>query len=591
MAEVSFEFDARTIAHVAGLVVLMFLFYSSIWGVAFASSPILGVISAAMMFVPSLILVLKYGSRVFPYILLFIIIASSLAINLNVTLNNPLIFGDEGYYAGYGELVAKHAELPRYIHVGSDAVKMVFQDAPLSFVFIGSFFSVAGEGFVKMMGPLLAALCAVIVFLMGRRHSNIAGAGAALFLLAMPSLITYTVLLYNHLLAVFLFLASMMFLQKHFERNDDRHLIVCALLGGLSLLTHQIMILFPALLIVAFYLNKADARKLLIPLGIFALIFASRYMLYNYAVTGYPGVPVLDNIFAKLGTPKGSVFNVKEIPTDASLPSLGGIDKSGVNQNIFRMNLINYIDFAYSVRVFLVALLGISYLYVNKGKWDKTILAWLAVIGGLIIYGAGVTSLTAESAGRALLFIVPPLAICAGVALSAIYSTVKTSSKSIGSRYSIFGYMLGGLGLAMIAIFFMVTFLPNGQAYTKAASLAPVKQFAPGFFKACDWIKDNTPEDSYIMTVWESRAFYACKRSTVWGELPDQSIILFSNDHRSVDHLKLHGIDYVFVQKFSISADRKGETFPQEFVGFLETKKEYFEKVYENEDELIYKVL
>lgn len=591
MAEVSFELDAKNIAHVIGLAIMLFLFFSSTWGITFASSPILGVASGAMLFIVFLILVLKYGSRVFPYIFLFIIVASSLAINLNVTINNPLIFGDEGYYAGYGELVAKHAELPRYLHVGSDAIKMVFQDAPLSFVFIGSFFSVAGEPLVKMMGPLLAALSAVMVFLIARRYSNIAGAGASLFLLAMPSFITYTILLYNHLLATFFLLASIMFLQKHFEKNDDRHLIVCSILGGLALLTHQIMILFPAFLIVAFFINNRDAKKLLIPLGIFAIIFFSRYMLYNYAVTGYPGIPVLDNVFAKLGTPKGSVFNVKELQPDPSLPSLGGIDNSGVNQNIFRMNFINYIEFAYSIRVFLVALLGISYLYVSRGKWDKTILAWIAVIGGLIMYGAGVTSLTAESAGRALLFIVPAIAISAGVALSSIYESVKTSSMYIGARYRMFGYMMGGIGLAIIAAFFIVTFLPNGQAYTKAASLAPIKQFAPGFFKACDWINENTPEDSYIMTVWESRAFYACKRSAAWGELPDQNAILFSGDQRSVEHLKLHGIDYVFVQKFSISTDRKGETFPQEFVSFLENKKEFFEKVYENEDELVYKVL
>lgn len=591
MAEISFELDAKNIANVIGLLALMFLFFSSVWGITFASSPILGATAAAVMFVAFLVFVLKYGPRAFPYIFLLIIVASSLLINLNVTLNNPLIFGDEGYYAGYGELVAKNAELPRYIHVGSDAIKMVFQDAPLSFVFIGAFFSVGGEFLVKMMGPILAALCGTIVFLIGRRYSNIAGAGGALFLLAMPSFITYTILLYNHLLATFLLLASIMFLQKYFERGDERHLAVCGILGGLSLLTHQIMILFPAFLIVAFYLNNANAKRLLIPLSIFAIVFFSRYMLYNYAVTGYPGIPVLDNVFAKIGTPKGSVFNVKDIPTDASLPALGGIDNSGVNQNIFRMNFINYIEFAYSIRVFLVSLLGISYLYVSRGKWDKTILAWLVVIGGFTMYGGGFGSLTAESAGRAFLFIVPALAICAGVALSSIYNTVKTSSNSIGSRYRIFGYMMGGAGILIIAAFFVVTFLPNGQAYAKAASLAPIKQFSPGFFKACDWIRENTPEDSYIMTVWESRAFYACKRSVVWGELPDQNIILFSSDQRSVEHMKLHGIDYVFVQKFSISADRKGETFPQEFVNFLETKKEFFEKVYENEDELVYRVL
>lgn len=594
MGEISIELDQKTILNLAASVVFTYLLHASVSGVLFSRNPFIAVLLDVPFLIAAFFLATRFGTRSYAYILLADVLIASFVINLNVTLNNPIIFGDEGYYAGHGRLISRTHELPRYLPQGTDSFREIFTDAPLFFVFIASFFSLGGEGLVRFMGPMLAVIAALLTFLAARRYSPLAGALAALFLLSMPSFVTYTTLLYNHLFAASLFLSSLLFLQRYFDKGKPLFLVGSSVLGGLSILSHQAGILIPVVYVFSFaagWLGKDGTKKLLLLLAVFTLMMGSRYLIYNLPLTGYLDIPVLDNVAAKFVHPWGRLEKLQEVAIDPSIPGLGGAPGGGVYQSIFRMNILNFIEFAYSMRNFIIAVIGASYMFTKKGREDRFLLLWLLAVGGAIFYASGEGGGAAETTARALLFIAPPLAIAAGLAASKVFEAFHIFAAGIQSRYSLFGWGMKGMASILILLLFATSFFPNALVPAKASSLAPIKQFSAGFFKGCDWIRENTPEDSYLLTVWESRAFYACERKTIWTELPDHNIIVSSGDKRAYDALRAHGIDYVYIQKFSISRERHAESYPVEFVLFLENNKEFFEKVYENEDVIVYKVI
>jgi len=132
-----------------------------------------------------------------------------------------------------------------------------------------------------------------------------------------------------------------------------------------------------------------------------------------------------------------------------------------------------------------------------------------------------------------------------------------------------------------LVVFVFVVFLSYQSLTEKLDIMARVKQFYPTFFEACDWIKQNTPKDSLLMTIWAHRAVYNCQRSSV-GNMAD--IALSKDLNYTLSIAKQHGINYLFIQKFSIDLQnqRLQERYDVEFVQFLENNPEHFVKIYEN---------
>jgi len=113
----------------------------------------------------------------------------------------------------------------------------------------------------------------------------------------------------------------------------------------------------------------------------------------------------------------------------------------------------------------------------------------------------------------------------------------------------------------------------------KASSMWQIKQFSTLFFDACNWIKQNTPKDSLIMTVWVHRAVYNCQRNGV-GNMADISI------SQDVEHIlstaKENGITHLFIQKFSLSNTAYAESYTVDFVRLLQNNPDHFKVIYEN---------
>ncbi len=111
--------------------------------------------------------------------------------------------------------------------------------------------------------------------------------------------------------------------------------------------------------------------------------------------------------------------------------------------------------------------------------------------------------------------------------------------------------------------------------------MVQVKQFSPLFFEACNWIKENTPKDSSLFTIWSHRAVYSCQRDSS-GNLADISLSRDLNYTLSV--AKELGVTHIFIQKFSIDSQNQHlqENYDLDFVQFLENNTEHFKNIYEN---------
>ena len=208
---------------------------------------------------------------------------------------------------------------------------------------------------------------------------------------------------------------------------------------------------------------------------------------------------------------------------------------------------------------------------------------WLAIF--LVVNYYLTSGGRAEDSSRALIVTAIPLSILAGVAAEKIQSGIKTNKT--------------GKYVAILFILLLLTWSVY-TTNTKAQSLKPIKQFSQSFFQGCDWIKQNAEEGALIVTLWQHRAEYACKRDTLWVSDPWIDKAVLAKDRRTTEIFKLHGADYIFIQKFSIKQGNEGESYPLDFVNYITNSSDY-KIVYETEPNclskgvadcsLVYKIL
>ena len=113
--------------------------------------------------------------------------------------------------------------------------------------------------------------------------------------------------------------------------------------------------------------------------------------------------------------------------------------------------------------------------------------------------------------------------------------------------------------------------------------MAQVKQFSPLFFEACNWVKQNLPENITLTTIWGHRAAYSCQRNAVGHKV---DIFLSRDVNYTKEIANKQGITHLFIQKFSIYDVPLAEKYGIESIQFFESNPETFIKVFENGPEL-----
>ncbi|MFB6088891.1 MAG: glycosyltransferase family 39 protein [Candidatus Aenigmatarchaeota archaeon] len=523
---------------------------------------------------------IKYKKKQLWYVLLFAVVITSLVINLSVSLTEPLVFGDEGYYAARGEYIAENLEIPKYreLYGHSEVFDSYMIREPNIFFTLSSFFLLAGEMGMKFFTPFISLVSSLLVFLLARKlHSVRAGFFSALFYLVLPAITTYSIFLYREHLALMFLLASVYILYKYFENEDNKLLYTSGFLFGFSILSEPVALFAIPLYLVILSIYKVGWRDWLrevIIISLLSFVVISPWMLvHNYSQTGNFGFKVnmaLDKIPGINVNFEKQVFRKDLIEKEtAGLKGASEVGK-GTHGFLYEYGVLSYIQFAYSLPIFIFAILGLSYYFTDMKKKYWILILWAF----LLFFGPFLTArMNVETLSRNTLLVTAPIAILGGTFISKLFEyfeNFETTGKIIS------------ISLLIILLVWSLF-----AVYTKAGSIRSIKHFSNSFFKGCDWIRENTEEDALVYTLWGHRADYHCKRSTLSNNDPGMEDAIVSADNYTYRVFKEHGIDYLYIQKFSIKQGREATSYPLSFIQYIE-RDPHYKKVYSNPNNCLY---
>lgn len=500
-------------------------------------------------------------------IILLVILSLVFFLEVRVTLNTPIAFGDEGFHTRMAQWIEKEKEYPVWIPFeGTEIYKENFARPPLWNFLEAGFFLIMGfhEIIVKVLTPFIATfMTGLVVFILGKKIFNEEIAFiASIIMVTVPSFVTYSVLFYTDIFFTFVFTSFVLCIMLALKENEKKYWILSIIFASFSILTKTpgfvVLIIFGLVFLYELYkTKKIKIIKKYIPVIIMMALICGPWVLRNI---NYYKTPVCAALF-KRDTCK-QTFDY-EVQTNRDWA--GRTTPTGSEQSVIKMGIVNYMNFAYG-SMFFIPLFFLCGLYlILKERNIKNILLIIVLISFIPVLAISTTR--AEDTARYMLGILVGISFAAAIYLEKIYKFIKKYYKNLSFIVFILVIAFGFWGMNQ-----------------KLKVMNSVKQFSPSFFEACDWIEQNTPEDALLFTVWGHRATYNCQRSiSIYGSLPDsKDIILSYNLDLVYPRLIEEGITHVFVQKFSIDQTPYGEKYPVEFVLLLENNPDHFKKVYEN---------
>ncbi len=481
-----------------------------------------------------------------------------------VTLNGPVAFGDEGYHTYIAKEMGTLVQYPVFNPAGSLIHKEGFSRPPMFNFFEGSFYFLFGfsEIIVKFLLPVLSFFLGLGAFVLFRRlYSAPVGLIAAVILVTVPAIVTYSVLFYVEILFLFWFLFAVGFFLLAIKEEKKKYFLLSGVFAAFAILTKT-----PGYILIAFYglyflyevwqkKNIVATLKKYIPLAIIIALVLGPFYLRNYA---YYKTPICGLYFFPTGKCNIDIqyTNQASFLPDSQNPS--------VSSNVIQVGITNYFQFAYGNLWFvpLFVAVGIIYALMKKGKLEIAVLM-------LLLVGSPIFIMTyqgrAEDASRYTLFAIPFFALLVGIYFEKIMDVLKMRYKYLG-----------------VIFLFLILAVSYYNFSTKVLAMPQVKQFSTLFFDACDWVKANTPQNAILLSFNTHPTVYNCQREAIWElkDLPD--IVVSDNVTLATQRLNANGINYIFVQKFSLSGQNYRGSYPLSFIAFLEQNPQTFKKVFEN---------
>jgi len=496
-------------------------------------------------------------------LILIVFLGLVLFLTARVTIKTPINFGDEGFHTRTAQWFAQERDyfawMPFY---GNGIEKSGFGRPPLWNLTEAGFYLIFGfhEFLGKLLPPIIAFFTGLSVYLLVKQlYNKEVGFIASVVSVSIPSFVTYSVLLYTDVMLTFYFSLFVFTLLLALKKDEKKYFYLSAVFCSFSLLTKLPGIAAYVFVILVFLyelFKKKNLQILIKKYSIFVLIlllipstfFLRSLYYYKTPICGFP-FPFIekdDCIVGGIEPDKKFTERTEQVGSEAGVLGMG---------------LMNYLNFAYG-SIWLVTFGFISGLILMFTKKDETdILTLLVFLSLLPLLAQGIFG-RAEDTARYTLAWVPIISVVVGRYFAEIYKFIKKYLKQFALLVFIFVIVMSFLNLKQ-----------------KTDVMLQVKQFSPTYFEACDWIKENTPKDSVVMTVWSSRAVYNCQRN-VTGNIVD--IALSTDVNYTLNKTKLYGVTHIFIQKFSMSDRPMSEKYTVEFVQFLENNPDHFVKIFEN---------
>lgn len=473
-----------------------------------------------------------------------------------VVLSTPIIFGDEGFYASLARWTAENKIFPKYdpSHE-TDIWHMPNIKLPL-FVLTGSFaWLLAGEAGLKFIIPLFSILSAFLIYIFFKKvEMKKAGLAAALVFLFIPSVVTFGVMSYTESMLGLMFLVSAYFAFETFRTGNKFFAVLAGIFVGFTVLSKiQGVLIGP--IILAYFLFFAEKKnwKNLIIIFFITIVVVSPWFFRN--LTFFGG-------FCEFGLGNCESVSDKEISKLTEKTFAGAAAEAGTAQGFIKMGLQNYARFSLGWTIPVLFIFGVAVGLSRISKTNMFLFFWLlAFIIPAFLFQ---TNSRAEDIQRALMPLYVPIAMFSGIFVADAYDYLK--------KYHI-------LAAAVFLIIFVSATWLYGQE--KLNTMTAVKGQLTGLVEGCKWVKNNTPKDSILFSVYAHQTAYQCNRKTVGNGIPGDAEIMLSNNDNAYNALKEHGFDYVYVQQFTVSLTPYSEAITVGFLEYLEGSSK-FKKVFDN---------
>jgi 4-amino-4-deoxy-L-arabinose transferase-like glycosyltransferase len=500
---------------------------------------------------------------------LLAIILVFFALEVQLTLSMPIVFGDEGHHARLSQWIAQEVEYPKYILFGGSPLSMRGFSRPSLWNLLGaSFLFIFGfhQEILKFLIPFTAVIVTgpAVYVLTKRLYNKEVAFIATVITLAIPSFVTYSVLYYTDILLTLYLSMSILTLILAIKTGSRKYWILSGLCCGLAFVTKSAgyAVFFIAGIFFLYQLYKQrDFFKLLknyLIWFIFAILLIVPFFARNYLL--------FQNLCSDLPLPyQGPGQCSTDFVYTPQYNYTSTAAQVGTEVGILNFGIVNYLNFAYGNIWFVVFAFfcGLVIALYRRSSIDVLILISLLPI--LVIY-LRTPDTRVENMSRYFLGWAPIIGIIAGLYFEEVYSFVKKYQKYLA-----------------LAIFAIIIFFSFQALQEKLTGMYQVKgQWSQYFWDACTYIRDKTPQNSRIFTVWAAPTIFNCQRTVGGGGADSPDITLSGNVTLALSRLKLHQVNYIFVQKGSISTMSVAETYPWVFIQMMESNPQQFVKVFEN---------
>lgn len=390
------------------------------------------------------------------------------------------VFTDRPFYSATNSYIHKFDNTPP-IHPDGNY-------APLFPILLALFYKIFGFGlyYSAYLASLLAALCVVPAYLIGRRLFNEeSGLMAGLFVALEPTLNRAAIMGLSEPLYVLSVLFSLYFAIMTFSKKGCVSLVLSGLFTGLAYLTRSQGLTLFLVLCIAYFFKEARLRKKITDICLFAFIFltaASPWLIRNYVCF------------------KNPLFNMPALWAFTSL------DKSPCAIQPYELNLCNflkyngitraiglYVNCLYSyiwwhIKILYLILPFSLYVILTGFKYKREFwVLYLAALSNIAVIFMGLC-VNERYAVLSVIFM-------AIFGIGYLTSSFLTTQKRPFLRLNYF--------LLSFSLFFMVVFYIYPEYRNIYKLRPPFFERYNGYIFFNDigkWFKENTPKNAIIMT-------------------------------------------------------------------------------------------
>lgn len=528
----------------------------------------------------------KIIRKIIHFSIFFGFIFPSLYLISFTVFNYPIVFGDEGYHMSIARYIAEKKEIPIYLNeiFGTNLSFSSFTYNPFFHFLFGFFYLIGKEFACKLLLVFIFFLCSFSLFVLTYKILNFEAALiSSLIFSNLQAVILYSTTFYTDMLMILFFIPSFFFFLLGIKEENKRYIIYSAIFSLLAVFTkyYALIFSFSLFLLSIYFLIKNERKKFffsfIVFLSSFYLVFI--WIIRNITLFNSPctpiGITVIENYLSSIFKDQKCYVSLYNSTYSFS----GRTEKIGSEENVINFGILNFLrfflwgneklDFLF-VPLFLFGFLILTF-YLKDELIPFFLLSIFIVLLIQTIQGNLLTTgffYRAEDTARIFLTFTP------------IFSFVSSAPffflSFLGEKLK--NYMMYVFIFSSIIILILLLSFSTKE---KIKIMQSVKSFSSYFFDACNWVKNNLPKNSTLMSLWGYRVAYNCERKIGGNE----DLRLSENASFMKEVAKKLGVQYFFIEKFSI--DPLNRKFSEMYdLNWVKIINENFEKVFENGDEI-----